>query len=144
MSEPIFDLKVERLSSNALVPTRGSENAAGYDLYSAYNYIVPRNGKQMIKTDICLAIPDGCYGRIAPRSGLTWKYFIDVGAGVIDGDYRGNICVILFNFSTKDFVVSRGDRIAQLICEKIARTQLIETKLNSTSRQDKGFGSTGL
>lgn len=112
MSEPIFDLKFERLTLNASPPTRGSENAAGYDLYSAYDYIVPKNGKQMIKTDICLAIPDGSYGRIAPRSGLAWKHFIDVGAGVVDADYIGNICVILFNFSNDDFMISKGDRIA--------------------------------
>ena len=92
-----------------------------------------------------MAIPSGCYGRIAPRSGLAWKHSIDVGAGVVDEDYRGNVCVILFNLSDDDFCVQRGDRIAQLICERIAKTQLIEcSQLDDTDRQDKGFGSTGV
>ncbi len=97
-----------------------------------------------VKTDISVAIPHGCYGRVAPRSGLAWKHFIDVGAGVIDEDYRGNVCVILFNFSDKQFVVKSGDRIAQLICEQIADTELLETKLDETQRSDAGFGSTGI
>ena len=97
-----------------------------------------------MKTDIRVAIPEGCYGRIAPRSGLAWKHSIDVGAGVVDSDYRGNVCVILFNFSDEDFIVSKGDRIAQLICERIALTQLFESKLDQTERQDNGFGSTGV
>ena len=65
-----------------------------------------------------IALPPGCYGRIAPRSGLAIKKFIDVGAGVIDADYRGEVGVILFNFSDSDFMVNMGDRIAQLILEK--------------------------
>ena len=91
-------LKIVKLSDNAITPTRGSKLAAGYDLYSAYDYVIPSKGKQLCKTDIQIACPDGCYGRVAPRSGLTHKHFIDVGAGVIDQDYRGNVGVILFNF----------------------------------------------
>lgn len=97
-----------------------------------------------VKTDIRVAVPLGCYGRVAPRSGLALKNSIDVGAGVIDADYRGNVGVILFNHSDEDFLISRGDRIAQLIPEMIADTELIETKLNSTERQEGGFGSTGV
>jgi dUTP pyrophosphatase len=133
----------EKITENGFCPTKFSKLAAGYDLYSAYDYIVPKRGKNLIKTDIRVAIPKGCYGRIAPRSGLAWKHAIDVGAGVIDCDYRGNVAVILFNHSDKDFIISRGDRIAQLIPEMIADTEMIETKLNSTERGDNGFGSTG-
>ena len=137
-------LLFEKMSENGFRPTRGSKFAAGYDLYSAYDSVVPARGKQMVKTDIRVAVPTGCYGRIAPRSGLAWKHSIDVGAGVVDSDYRGNVCVILFNFSDEDFKVSKGDRIAQLICEQIADTELVETNLDSTERQDNGFGSTGI
>ena len=66
-----------------------------------------------------MAFPLGCYGRIAPRSGLALKKFIDVGAGVIDADYRGELGVILFNFGNEDFVINQGDKVAQLIFEKI-------------------------
>lgn len=89
-------------------------------------------------------MPEGTYGRVAPRSGLAWKNFIDVGAGVIDQDYRGNVGVILFNHSDVDFDVKKGDRIAQLICERIAHPNVVEVKsLSETARGEGGFGSTG-
>ena len=65
-----------------------------------------------------MSIPLGCYGRIAPRSGLALKKFLDVGAGVIDADYKGEVGVLLFNFSDTDFEVNMGDRIAQIVFEK--------------------------
>ncbi|CAN7988294.1 unnamed protein product, partial [Ixodes hexagonus] len=137
-------LKFAKLSKNAYAPTKGSPSAAGYDLYSAYNYSIPARGKCVCLTDIQIAVPDGCYGRIAPRSGLAAKNFIDVGAGVVDQDYRGNVGVVMFNFADSDFKVNKGDRIAQLICEKIACPTLEEAEtLDSTERGDGGFGSTG-
>lgn len=78
------------LSAKALLPSRGSAGAAGYDLSSAVDVTVPARGKALAPTDLSIALPDGTYGRIAPRSGLAWKNSIDVGAGVIDADYRGN------------------------------------------------------
>ena len=80
--------------------------------------VVPVHGKCLVKTGLAMALPPGCYGRRAPRSGLALKKFIDVGAGVIDADYRGEVGAVLFNFGNKDFVVNMGDRIAQLIFEK--------------------------
>ncbi|GFN99918.1 deoxyuridine 5'-triphosphate nucleotidohydrolase [Plakobranchus ocellatus] len=137
-------LQFAKLSEHAKAPTRGSALAAGYDLYSAYDYIVPAKGKEVIKTDLQIAVPEGCYGRVAPRSGLAVKNFIDVGAGVVDEDYRGNVGVVLFNFSDKDFVVSRGDRIAQLVCERIFRPELEELpSLTETERGSNGYGSSG-
>ena len=137
-------LKFAKLSENAFTPIRGSKLAAGYDLCSAYDYTVTSKGKQLCKTDIQIACPDGCYARVAPRSGLTHKHFIDVGAGVIDQDYRGNVGVILFNFSNSDFEVKRGDRIAQLILERIYLPDLEElSSLTETDRGTGGFGSTG-
>lgn len=102
-------------------------------------------GKVLALTDIQIAVPSGCYGRVAPRSGLAHKNFIDVGAGVIDRDYRGNVGVILFNFGKDVFRVKKGDRIAQLICEKISYPRLEEcTTLTETVRGEGGFGSTGI
>ena len=138
-------LKWARLSEHAFAPTRGSKFAAGYDLYSAYDCVIPAKGKMLVKTDIQIALPPGCYGRVAPRSGLAAKHFIDVGAGVIDYDYRGNVGVLLFNFNETDFEVKKGDRIAQLICERIYMPELQELeKLDETVRGDGGFGSTGV
>jgi dUTP pyrophosphatase len=96
-------LKVKKLSEFATLPVRGSAKAAGYDLVAAHPTVIPAKGKELIKTDISIAVPSGHYGRIAPRSGLAWKNFIDVGAGVIDEDYRGAVGVLLFNFSDTGF-----------------------------------------
>lgn len=80
-----------------------------------------------------------------PRSGLAWKHSIDVGAGVIDADYRGPVGVILFNHSDMDFDVKVGDRIAQLIIEKIMTPDVVEVEdLDTTLRGEGGFGSTGI
>ena len=96
------------------MPVRGSEFAAGFDLASAYDTVVPARGKALVKTDIAIAIPPSTYARIAPRSGLAVKNFIDTGAGVVDYDYRGNVGVVLFNHGESDFEIKRGDRIAQV------------------------------
>nr|XP_020461372.1 deoxyuridine 5'-triphosphate nucleotidohydrolase, mitochondrial isoform X2 [Monopterus albus] len=137
-------LKFAKLSEHARTPTKGSSKAAGYDLYSAYDYSIGPMDKAIVKTDIQIAVPHGCYGRVAPRSGLAAKHFIDVGAGVVDEDYRGNVGVVLFNFSKDTFEVKKGDRVAQLVCERICYPDLVEQEtLDDTTRGSGGFGSTG-
>ncbi|XP_023270389.1 deoxyuridine 5'-triphosphate nucleotidohydrolase, mitochondrial [Seriola lalandi dorsalis] len=137
-------LRFAKLSEHATTPTRGSTKAAGYDLYSAYDYTIAPMDKTIVKTDIQIAVPHGCYGRVAPRSGLAAKHFIDVGAGVVDEDYRGNVGVVLFNFGKDKFDVKKGDRIAQLVCERICYPDLVEQEtLDETDRGAGGFGSTG-
>ncbi len=101
-----------------------------YLIFSAYEYEIQPQGKSLCLTDIQIAVPEGTYGRVAPRSGLAHKNFIDVGAGVIDRDYRGNVGVILFNFGTSVFKVNKGDRIAQLICEKISYPTIQECQVS--------------
>ncbi|XP_069938091.1 deoxyuridine 5'-triphosphate nucleotidohydrolase, mitochondrial [Cherax quadricarinatus] len=138
-------LRFKKLTHNALTPSKGSKFAAGYDLCSAYDVTVPATGKALIKTDIQVELPEGCYGRVAPRSGLAWKNHIDVAAGVIDRDYRGNVGVVLFNHAKVEFQVKKGDRIAQLICERIFYPELEEVEeLADTERGEGGFGSTGI
>ena len=96
-------------------------------------------------TDLSIACPPGTYGRVAPRSGLTVKNGIHVGAGVIDADYRGPVGVVLFNLGQEDFVIQVGDRIAQLILEKVCIATVEEVdELDSTVRGSGGFGSTGI
>jgi deoxyuridine 5'-triphosphate nucleotidohydrolase len=139
-------LRIHKMTEHATIPTRGSPLSAGLDLSSAYDEVVPAGGKKLIKTDLSIACPTNCYARIAPRSGLTHKKFIDVGAGVIDADYRGNVGVILFNHAKEDFVVTKGDRIAQLILEMISYAPVVEVMepLEETERGAGGFGSTGM
>ena len=142
MSEQLL---VQKLSPSATIPQRGSALAAGYDLASAHDCVVPARGKALVKTDLAIALPALCYGRIAPRSGLAWKKFIDVGAGVIDADYRGNVGVVLFNHGKEDLVVQRGDRVAQLVLERISMMPCQEVEdLDATERGAGGFGSTGV
>ncbi|XP_060150270.1 deoxyuridine 5'-triphosphate nucleotidohydrolase, mitochondrial isoform X4 [Globicephala melas] len=122
-------LRFVRLSEHATAPTKGSERAAGYDLYSAYDYTVPPMEKALVKTDIQIALPSGCYGRVAPRSGLAAKHFIDVGAGVIDEDYRGNVGVVLFNFGKEKFEgVGHTDGMLLELAALLA-TQFLETQM---------------
>ncbi|KAK3329556.1 dUTP diphosphatase [Apodospora peruviana] len=137
-------LLIKKLSDKARVPTRGSAFAAGYDLYAAKETVVPARGKVLVDTDISMAVPAGTYGRIAPRSGLASKNFIDVGAGVIDADYRGQVKVLLFNHSDVDFAIKEGDRVAQLVLERIYTPEVLEVQeLEESVRGAGGFGSTG-
>ncbi|KAE8217967.1 hypothetical protein CF326_g9287 [Tilletia indica] len=130
---------------SAQLPTRGSAAAAGYDLYAAADVLLPaKNGRKVVPTGIKVAVPEGCYGRVAPRSGLASKHGIDVGAGVIDADYRGLLGVLLFNFGDADFQIKAGDRIAQLVLEQIRTPDVVEVEdLEETDRGAAGFGSTG-
>ncbi|XP_057502023.1 deoxyuridine 5'-triphosphate nucleotidohydrolase-like [Actinidia eriantha] len=138
-------LKVKKLSEKAVLPSRASPLSAGYDLSSAAEIKVPARGKTLVPTDLSIAIPEGTYARIAPRSGLAWKHSIDVGAGVIDADYRGPIGVILFNNSDVDFEIKARDRVAQLIIQVIVTPDVEEIDdLDSTARGSGGFGSTGI
>jgi dUTP pyrophosphatase len=161
---PVLDpvLEVKRLFDDADLPHKGSDRAAGYDL-RAHSYafvvdgkvgdtvkldddvvlVIPANSRCLVKTGIAVAVPEGCYGRVAPRSGLALKKGIDIGAGVIDEDYRGEIGAILFNLNSEPFEVKKGDRIAQFICERIVYPELEEVnELDDTERGVGGFGST--
>ena len=105
-------VRIRRMCTNAKLPVRGRARVARYDLAKAQAVVVPAHGKAMVKTDLSMALPPGCYGRIAPRSSLALKKLIDVGARVVDSDYRGEIGVILFNFGNEYFIVNMGNRIA--------------------------------
>jgi dUTP pyrophosphatase len=124
-------------------PTK-SYGDAGYDLYSAHEVLIEPHGKAIIKTNLAIAIPAGYYGRIAPRSSIAWKLHTDIGAGVIDSVYRGEIGVVMFNHSNDSIQFKVGDKIAQIVFEKYYDFELIETTtLDSTVRGTGGFGSTG-
>ncbi|KAL2863927.1 dUTPase-like protein [Aspergillus lucknowensis] len=141
---PIQSLFVKKLTPSARPPTRGSAFAAGYDLYAAKEIIIPAKGKALVDTGLAIAVPEGTYGRVAPRSGLASKHFIDTGAGVIDADYRGEVKVLLFNFSEVDFTVNEGDRVAQLVLERIYTPEVaVVEELAESVRGAGGFGSTG-
>lgn len=137
-------LRFKRTLPMAILPQRQSLKSAGYDLSSCIDTQIPARGKARVETGWRVAIPKGHYGRIAPRSSLAWTSSIDVGGGVIDPDYRGEIFVLLFNHSDVPLSIRKGDRIAQLILEKISTPLVLEVQdLDETERGDRGFGSTG-
>lgn len=130
-------------SVNAKVlPTYGSAEAIGLDLRAAYDYSLNPGHIARVRTGIAVEIPEGFYGRIAPRSGLAAKYGVQVLAGVIDPDYRGELIVLLTTFTA--IALAPGERIAQLILERAARADLKYVgALGKTERGSGGFGSTG-
>ena len=154
-----MNLSVKKLSSSATIPTYGSLGAAGLDLYANENSVIIAHTRAIVSTGIAIEwygkstnldnqieeIPSDYYLRLAPRSGLSVKNSIDIGAGVIDCDYRGEIKVCLINNGENDFVINKGDRICQGILEKIKRFETIKevAKLGETDRGEGGFGSTG-
>ena len=144
MSVP--NLVVSKLSDSAIIPKRGSEYAAGLDLYSPTCGIIESGKRLLVKLDIVIELPCGTFGHILPRSGLALKNGIHVGAGVIDEDYRGNVGVLLFNLSDELYVFNAGDRIAQLVVKPYVRVNLFENDLNNLNESQRGsggFGSSG-
>lgn len=142
-SEPA--LKVVRVSPLARLPVRGSALSAGFDLSASQPASIAPGARCVVKTGLKIAVPAGCYGRVAPRSGLAINKGVDVGAGVIDADYRGEVGVVLFNFGAETFDVAVGDRVAQLVLERICMADVSEVEeLDDTERGDGGFGSTGV
>jgi len=136
-------ISIKKLTPLAKTPTPGSDFAAGYDLYSTEDYTLKPLERKLFKTNISIAIPNGLYGRIAPRSGLAFKDGIDTLAGVIDEDYRGEIGVILINLGSVDKKISAGDKIAQIIFENYSRAKFQDVaELPSSVRAEGGFGST--
>lgn len=136
-------IKIKKSNDLAKTPTRGSDFAAGYDLYSTEDYTLKPLERKLFKTGISIAIPNGLYGRIAPRSGLAYKDGLDVMAGVIDEDYRGDVGVILINLGDKPKEIKTGDKIAQIIFENYtAATFEDSAELPASVRAEGGFGST--
>jgi dUTP pyrophosphatase len=137
-------LRFQKLHPDAKLPTRGSPLAAGLDLYTVERVSMAAGGRAAVRTGLAVAIPEGFYGRIAPRSGLAVRHGLDVLSGVIDGDYRGEILCVLINHGDAPFEIESGTRVAQLIVEAIALPEPVWAEdLDETERGACGFGSTG-
>jgi dUTP diphosphatase len=147
-------MRVKLLSSIAKLPLRGSPAAAGWDLFATTRAVVPGTtvtkkkvniGRALIPTGVAVAIPFGFVGHICSRSGLSVRHNIEVGAGWVDSDYRGEIYVELKNFSGDDFHIKRGMRVAQLIVLKLNPTTLhVAKSLPRSKRSSHALGSTGM
>lgn len=140
---PLPELKFQSLRDDAILPTRGSDGAIGLDLCAVEDTYVPKGWVTKVPTGLAVEIPPGYYGRLAPRSGLAAKHGIDVLAGVIDDDYRGELVVLLTSLA-RGLSIKRGERIAQLILEKADKFEPVWAEtLDDTERGESGFGSTG-
>src|SRR5262249_7256380 len=110
-------LQIQLLHEEAKLPVRGTENAIGYDIYSPIAMRIAPTTRAKVPVGFAMTPPKGTYGRIAPRSSLSANSSIDIGAGVIDPDYTGEIKVLIVNNGDETFMINKGDRIAQLIVE---------------------------
>ena len=137
-------LKLKRLSEYTHLPSRETNGSVGADLVAAHDTVIQAKSKATVSTDLAVLAPEGYYRRVAPRSGLS-KRGIDLGGGVVDLDYRGNVGIILINSGNQDFIATRGDRVAQLIAEACCIPDIVEVDfLPTTARGASGLGSTGL
>src|SRR5690554_6212547 len=137
-------IKLSKVSDKAIFPTRGSEGAAGWDLYSIENVTICRGERVLIDTGICSEFSDQFCGKIKPRSGLAYKHGIDILAGVIDSDYRDTIKVLMINLGEYPFKVNAGDRIAQILFMPVIHDVVEhDGRVSETARGLGGFGSSG-
>ena len=155
-----MEIKYQKVSDFATCPSRNTSTDAGYDLYSTECHRIEPMQRVLVSTGICIEIPEGYYGRVAPRSGLAVKKGLDVMAGVIDSGYRGEIKVLLVNLnppttnrnayesffgSSGKIDIKEGDRVAQIIIEKCYSAEWKEIEeLSSSERDEGGFGSSGI
>lgn len=149
-----------KTDTTAVIPTRATSDSAGYDLSAkkGETIIVPAGGKELVSTGLRVLIPEGCYGRIAPRSGMSWKNHTSIEGGVIDRDFAGELRVIIFNHAKTDLEIHPDQRVAQLIVERNCTPRVFEIvadpqtgkrvyqRVESAAappRGTGGFGSTG-
>lgn len=138
---------VKKLQWDAWMPTKGHPGDAGMDIYSIDDYILNPGERVSVRTGIALDIPEGHVGLVHPRSGLAFKYGITIvnAPGTIDSGYRGEIMVCLLNTSDKEYMVYKGDRVAQIVIQRFSAAVLEEVDaLSDSVRGEDGFGSTGV
>ena len=133
-----------RVSGDGALPEPASAGAAGADLRASEAVSIAPGGRAAVPTGVQLEIPEGHVGLIWPRSGLALRHGIDTLAGVIDSDYRGEVRVVLINHGAETFTIAPGDRVAQLLVQRVERVRYTPAgALEATRRGEGGFGSTG-
>lgn len=141
-----MQIKIKKLINEAVIPTQGSEYAAGYDLYSCIDADILSNETVAISTGLAIEIPEGYFGAVFARSGLASKEGLRPAncVGVVDSDYRGEIKVMIHNDSKSDRQIKKNERIAQLVILPYLKIEFEECeKLSDTQRGEGGFGSSG-
>ena len=144
MFSTIKELKIERLTTTAKLPTRGHYNDAGLDIYADETVILKAGEYRIIKTGLKMAVPDNYVALVWDKGGLA-KNGIHTMAGVIDAGYRGEININVINFSQHEYEIKQGQKFAQILIQPISLCQIVEEKINDqTSRGTDKHGSTGL
>lgn len=134
-----------KVHPSARAPENNRDGDAGYDICSTAEVRIPPNKWGLVPTGLHMQFPPDCYARIAPRSGLALKHGIDVLAGVCDSSYRAEYKVILMNHGSEEFCVNPGDRIAQIVFERICKPKMVLVDdLDASERGEAGFGSSGV
>lgn len=141
-------LPIKRLDPGLPLPAYAHEGDAGLDLYSAEDVTIEPGRRALVPTGIALAIPDGYAGFVQPRSGLAIRQglsFVNT-PGLIDAHYRGEVKVVAVNLDpVEPIVLRRGDKVAQLVIQRVERAEVVEAdELDATMRGEGGFGSTGV
>ncbi len=141
----MIDVKVLKTGGYTELPKYATKQSAGADVRSTIDIVIPAHGRALVPTGLFIAVPSGYEMMVRPRSGLALKKGITVlnTPGCVDADYRGEVGVILFNTTDEDFIVNKGDRIAQLVLNKVEQLNWIEVEeLDDTERGKGGFGHT--
>lgn len=137
-------IKIKKLAPNAVVPTRAHKTDAGFDLYASSSVNVPARGRVLVPTDIAMEIPDGYFGLVTGRSGLTIREGIVGQVGIIDSCYRNGIGIMMFSHKDIDYEIPQGTRCGQILILPLANVEeLVESDELSETDRNGGFGSTG-
>ena len=142
-----LQLRVRRLDADVPMPAYAHAGDAGMDLAASQDVVLPPGGRAAVPTGLALAVPDGWVGLVHPRSGLARRHGVTVAnaPGTIDAGYRGEVLVLLVNLGGEEVVLRRGERVAQLLLQRVGRAEIVEVAdLEDTTRGTGGFGSTGL
>lgn len=142
-----MEIKFVKLTPTARIPEYAHPTDSGMDLFSDEDITIPAQSYKLVHTGTCAILPPNTEGQVRSKSGLALKYGLQVlnSPGTIDTNYRGEICVILNNVSKTDYHVEKGQKVAQLVVCPFYTCDIVETtQIDTTDRQDGGFGSTGL
>jgi len=140
-------IKVQKIKDNAVIPDYAHTGDAGVDLYSTEDYLLKPGGRVLVSTGIKVAIPKGYEAQIRPKSGLALKHGLSIvnTPGTIDSGYRGEIQIIIINLGQENYKIEAGKKVAQMVIKKVEEAVFEEAdSLDETSRNEGGFGSTGL
>lgn len=141
-----LSIRIKKLHDDAVVPAYQTEEAAGFDLHSVDDYTLKSGQRALVETGLAMALPRGYELQVRPRSGLAFKHGVTVlnSPGTIDSDYRGEVKVLVVNLGDEEFVIQKGERIAQAVLKAVIQASFDEVaELDETLRGAGGFGSTG-